>query len=301
MPNKRQLFVDLRTGIRRPAIPQRPVLSSAAAPWDGVLIEEHADASRELLDLAPMAHTIVLQLSEAVSLEWKDENGSRHRRHVYGEIDLLPAMFPFSVRSKAAGDILMVSLEPKFLHYTAHELIDPEHLEIRPHLGFADELLWTTALALKAEVEAGNPGGRCYGESLATAMAVHVVRRYAASRPKNHELRGGGLAPYQLRRAIDFIHGHMSEDLSLSDVAHAAGLSPFHFARLFKASTGLPPHRYIVQCRVERAKGLLLRPDLSIAEIASQLGFCDQSHFSAQFKRVYGITPKQFTRQAARK
>lgn len=283
-------------------MPERPILSSASSPWEGVLVEEHKDCARELLDLAPMAHLIVLQLSDAAMLEWKDtENGFRNRRHSYGEIDVVPAMFPFSMRSKAAGNILVVSLEPKFLHYTAHELIDPEHLEIMPQLGIDDDFLWAAALALKTEIATGNAGGRCYGESLAGAMAVHVVRRYATRKPKIKELHTGGLAPYQLRRAIDFIDANMSRDISLSDVSEAAGLSPFHFARLFKVSTGLPPHRYIVQCRVERAKGLLLQPNLSISEIALQLGFCDQSHFSAQFKRVYGMTPKQYMRQALRK
>src|SRR4051812_14383991 len=153
VPDRRQLFVDLRTGIRRPGVTDKPVLSSASAPWEGVLVEEHKDSAKELLDLAPTAHLIVLQLSEAVTLEWKDNGGGfRNRKHLYGEIDVVPAMFPFSMRTKASGNILVVSLEPKFLHYTAHELIDPEHLEIMPQFSIKDDLLRSAALALKMEI-----------------------------------------------------------------------------------------------------------------------------------------------------
>ncbi|HKQ40341.1 MAG TPA: helix-turn-helix transcriptional regulator, partial [Verrucomicrobiae bacterium] len=84
-------------------------------------------------------------------------------------------------------------------------------------------------------------------------------------------------------------------------LAGAAGLSPFHFARLFKRSTGLSPHQYVLRCRVERARGLLMRSKASIAEVAVEVGFCDQSHLAAHFKRVYGVSPKAFLQQVRHK
>src|SRR6185436_19413981 len=105
----------------------------------------------------------------------------------------------------------------------------------------------------------------------------------------------------QLDRAVEYLQAHLGEDISLREIAAEAGLSPYHFARLFKESTSLTPHQYLIRCRVERGKGLLQVADNSIGDVALQVGFCDQSHFSAHFKRVYGVTPREFVRRSVRK
>jgi AraC family transcriptional regulator len=208
-------------------------------------------------------------------------------------------MVPFSVRSRASGDILVVELEPAFVYRSAHELIAPERLQVAPQLGIDDSYLQAAAYALKTEMDGAYSGGRCYGESVAMAMAVHVASKYSERKPNLRDSRRG-LAPYQLRRAVEFIHAQSHRDIGLTDIAAATGLSPFHFARMFKASTGLAPHQFLVKRRLERARDLLLSSDQAISEIALEVGFCDQSHLSAHFKRLYGITPKQFIREARR-
>jgi len=95
------------------------------------------------------------------------------------------------------------------------------------------------------------------------------------------------------------MHEHLARDISLQDLAAVVRLSPFHFARMFKQSTGVTPHQYLVRCRVMRAKELLLANRHSVADVAAQVGFCDQSHLAGHFKRVVGLTPRVFVRTRA--
>jgi len=107
----------------------------------------------------------------------------------------------------------------------------------------------------------------------------------------------GGLAGWQLRRITAFMNEHAHQDLALEELAALAGLSAKHFARAFRQSTGVPPHRWLIERRIERAKKLLITGDLGLAEIAVACGFADQSHFTAAFRRGMGVTPGAFRKE----
>jgi AraC family transcriptional regulator len=204
-------------------------------------------------------------------------------------------MTPHSIRTHEIGEFLAVRLQPQFVLCAANGLIGSDGLEIATRFGVEDSLLRAGALALKAEAEAGSPGGRLYAESVGTALAVHLVRRYSMHTRSTGEVTGG-LSRIQLRGVVDFIHAHIDEEISLSVLASVAGLSPFHFTRLFKRSTGLAPHRFVIRCRVEKAKELL-QAQRPLVDIALSVGFCNQSHLAEHFKRAYGMTPKTFRQQ----
>jgi AraC family transcriptional regulator len=102
-----------------------------------------------------------------------------------------------------------------------------------------------------------------------------------------------GLRRTQLQQAIDYIHTHIDRDLSLIELASVINISPTYFASLFKQTTGIFPHQYVIQQRVERAKSMLSKTDLTIVDIAFQTGFSSQSHLNQQFKRITGMTPKE--------
>ena len=300
MPDERLLIVDLETGKTRPGVPRTPVLSSAVASWQGVFLEEHDSGPNELLDVAPQHHVIGLQFDPAVIELKNGQQGFRTVRLQPNHVAIFPAMGPFSLRATDTGRFLAVTLEPKFLFCAAHELASSDQFELTPNVPLEDSMLQAGLLALKHEAETGSPGGRLYAESVATALAVHLARHYSIHKPELR-IRSGGLAPGQLRRAVDFIQEQLAENISLNALAAAVGLSPFHFARSFKKSVGLTPHQYVIRCRIERARQLLLRADASVSDIASRVGFCDQSHLTAHFKRLYGVTPKAFVRQTRRK
>jgi len=105
---------------------------------------------------------------------------------------------------------------------------------------------------------------------------------------------GGGLPACKLRRVIEYINDNLAEDLTLAELADVAGMSPHYFSRAFKHSTGTPPHRYVTNCRVERAKRLLADDELPLVEVGFSVGFQNQSHFTTLFHKLTGVTPKAF-------
>jgi AraC family transcriptional regulator len=123
---------------------------------------------------------------------------------------------------------------------------------------------------------------------------VHLLRHLSAPR-RLERGRDGVLPRGRLRAVVGYIEEHLDGGPSLAEMAAVVGLNPYHFARQFKAATGLPPHQYVIARRVERAQHLLQAgADLSLAEVALHAGFCDQSQFSHHFKRLVGVTPGQF-------
>ena len=148
--------------------------------------------------------------------------------------------------------------------------------------------------AVDAELTVGGAGGPLAAESLANVLAVHLIRHLVA--PRRFERgRDGTLPRGRLRAVVEYIEEHLDAGSSLEELAAVARLSAYHFARQFKAATGLPPHEYVIARRVERARQFLQGGgDLSLAEVGAQAGFSDQSQFTHHFKRLVGVTPGQF-------
>jgi AraC family transcriptional regulator len=108
----------------------------------------------------------------------------------------------------------------------------------------------------------------------------------------------GGLAPATRRRVADFVESHLESPLTVGDLAAVAGLSVFHFARVFKQSAGESPHVFVLRRRIERAKRLLSQSRLPLREIAPACGFSSQSHLTARFRKLTGVTPRGYRRIA---
>ncbi len=147
-------------------------------------------------------------------------------------------------------------------------------------------------MLLLAELKSGGMMGQLYVESLTQVLVIHLLRNYwTFTQEITSENRS--LTRTQLQQAIDYIHTHLDRDLSLVELAGVVNISPTYFARLFKRAMGISPHQYVIQQRVERAKLMLSKTDLAIADIALQVGNSCQSHLTQQFKRLTGMTPKQ--------
>jgi AraC family transcriptional regulator len=173
------------------------------------------------------------------------------------------------------------------------------HVELVPHLPRRDPFRHHMALVLQAAVNAEGVTGRLYAEALANALADHFLRRYAACQ---HPAPAppSGLPPFKLRRITAHIQAHLEQALSLVDLAAVAQTSPAHFARLFKQATGRTPHQYVILCRMERAKELLTETTLPLSEVGQQIGYADQSHFTALFRQHVATTPKAYRDATAR-
>ena len=193
---------------------------------------------------------------------------------------------------------------PRVLHQVTYFYLDPHgpqfdpelhlgELDVAPRLFFLDSDLWETTAKLKGEIVKAD--GLGYAEALSTVLAHELVR--ANARPMAAESYSrGGLASWQQKRVADFIDEHLAENIPLTVLAKIARLSAFHFARAFKQSFGMPPHRYHLARRIARAKSLLSEPEQSVTEIAFRLGFHESSSFSAVFRKMTGATPSQYRR-----
>ena len=295
---RRVLLRDAVTGQTQSAVPQQPLSSSAELGWKGFLVEHHRMSCGVSADAFHLNHVLVLQLKVPIDVELEWEGRAMKSRIQPGQVTLFPAHMRFSARCSVGFEIVLVAFEQPFLARIAHEIGGLERLELLPKLGVDDPLVANLIHGLKAEVEKGADASGAYAYALASMLAIHIAQKYSRDATASRET-SGGLTRRQVSQVVDFINERFSENLTLNTLAEVAKLSPFHFARLFKQSTGITPHQYVIQVRIGKGKEMLISSGMPIAEVARQVGFCDQSHFGTHFKRAYGVTPRAFVRQAA--
>jgi len=159
----------------------------------------------------------------------------------------------------------------------------------------SDESIRAIIATLVSEVDQGMLGRDTMLDALVRQLGIHLLRSHLAiRRTASVETSRAGPVDRRLRRAIEFMHDNYSRELALEEIAGAAYLSEFHFARMFKQITGVTPHYYLANLRLERARKLLLETTLPISEIAWMVGYQSQSHFTRVFRSVTGVTPRAF-------
>lgn len=291
-----------------PANPlSKVVLSSARASWHNLVVEEHRVPSYKL-DRSSMSpwnfgldgvmyvqHVVVVNVGRPLTCHIKRDGRCRRVYHT-GTISLFPSHHTFFSRMKKDEDgfanAVFVALDPVFVNQTAASLeVDPDRVELAEQRGSTDPTLRHISMALRDGLKAGCARDPMYGEALSTALAVHLLRKYGGAGVRPGHARGG-LSREKLMCAIEYIQDQLETDLTVSGIACAVHMSPYHFTRLFKQSTGQSPYHYVIQARVKKAKELLTAGKFSIIEIAHRLGFADQSHLTRHLKHVFGVTPK---------
>jgi AraC family transcriptional regulator len=171
-------------------------------------------------------------------------------------------------------------------------------VELRSVHKFSDERLGALAAAVNAERVAGFPNGRLFLDCIEQAIAVALVNNYAIWRASPRIYRGG-LTPVRLRKVMELVQAEMDSDLSLEELAEAAGLSITHFSDMFRQSTGQSPHQFVLHRRVERAKELLRAAEMRVLDVAVACGFKSQQHFARVFRSVCGASPTQYRLEVA--
>jgi AraC family transcriptional regulator len=211
-----------------------------------------------------------------------------------GHVNVWPAGMPHAARWLGEGSWQVIEIEPGYAADVAVALGMSGPPDLRPAVGVADPVAAHLAAALALEAGDGGPQGGLVRESLGLALVGHLLGAHAGAtgRTRRPSTRGETLRPDRLRRVVDHIHARLDRDLSLAELAGVAGMDVFHFVRTFKATTGQPPHRYVVQARIARAQALLGEGNLTVSEVAMRTGFATPSHFSATFRRLTGSTPR---------
>lgn len=210
---------------------------------------------------------------------------------IHGDVEIIPWGMPGSWELEQRDSALVMSVSPRLLHAAAEESgLDARGMELRNRFHTRDVQAEHIAWALKSEMENGYPCGRLYLDSLAIALALHLMRNHSSlSRPA----RGGNgkISLGKLKQILLFIDDRLSQDLSLAEIAHVAGLSVSHCNALFRTAVGLPIHQYVLRRKVERAAWLLQESQLPISQVALQTGFAHQSHLALHMRRLLGTTP----------
>lgn len=161
-----------------------------------------------------------------------------------------------------------------------------------PRVRFADDRLWTLVRLLSEAVCDPDPSMQLYGDGLTMAIAARLF----ALPPASQAEEGGGLASWRLRRVIDYLDTALPDRVELTELAALAGLSPFHFSRAFKVSTGMAPYHWQLDARIRRAQTLLIDTQASLDQVAEATGFADAVHFGRTFRKLVGATPAAWRR-----
>jgi AraC family transcriptional regulator len=275
------------------ALNQSPAFFKRRAVWDGIKLEHFRFRAGELPEHVHQEHLVVTPLSETCNGEISTASGFRVRGYARGSTCVIPSGQAMSARLEGEAEHLALYLEPSLILRAASETTAHANVEVVERCSPSDPIISNIGRALLAELDTGAPGGRLYAESLANLLAVHLLRHYTAE-GHNAQRFAGGLTKQKLRAVMDFIGDNYERDLSLSELAGAAGMSTFHFAREFKRATGTTPHQYLIKFRVERAKSLLAGSKLSLVEVGFRAGFSHQSHFSRLFRKLTGTTPLSY-------
>jgi len=303
MPKSEILARSVATNEAVPLVqPEGVILSSSTCPWrDSFKVEHHRRPAHEQAEvILPQANVIFFsdRIKAPCPVEWRIAGGSLKQKSIQpGEIGITAKDTPIWGRCFAPSDILIISFSPRLLNAAVADAASSAKVELAALQHTRDRKMRAIGSLLERETRAGCPTGRLYGEFLGMALAAHVLRTYAVFPLETAEYRGG-LPRYRLRHVVDYIQANLSEDNSLQALADLAHVSLFHFCRSFKQSTGLSPHRYILQLRIQEAQRLLKKTTLAISDVANRLGFSDQSHFTMVFRRLVGTTPARWRADA---
>lgn len=197
-----------------------------------------------------------------------------------------------SCRLHGTFDNLFIYIPRAALDDVADAANAPRIEDLRTPEGWIDDdtVMEQTSTLLRHAMEQPSAANGLFTSHVLMALTVHVAQRYGGLQ-EGARRTTGGLAPWQARRAKDLLAANLSSPPSVSEVAKEVGLSSSHFSRAFKASIGRSPHAWLQEVRVDHAKDLLIDPEISLAAVAMESGFADQSHFTRIFGRVTGATP----------
>ncbi|MGH7074542.1 MAG: helix-turn-helix domain-containing protein [Stellaceae bacterium] len=254
-------------------------------PHDGV----HVGASQV---------TVGIYDGENFKMDWRLPDSDRMHSGTMrqGQAHLGDGRLPLWVRCAASPWFFAFAIDESFVAEVCRTMQDgASDYALQTAIGVDDPVLRQFALLARQELRQAGAGGRLFVEGLATSLTVHLLRNYGESN-KRASPYTGGLAKTQLRRVIEYIDANIASELTLPELARVAGLSAHHFGQAFKATTGRPPHQYVIEKRIHRARELLRDGRISIAEIAQTVGFSSQSHLTINFRRVIGVTPARFRR-----
>ncbi len=251
--------------------------------WDGIYVEVGENHGWAVRDLVPVGHYIALNRLPT-PFEFDALQGGQWVRQTMapGSLWIQPAGQAFSFEVTGHARWCGAIVQPAKLK----ALLGTDSA-VEPVIGLWDDTLSPAMMALCAEVLRGGSSGRRFADGMLTVIGTQLLRLFgeANSAPK------GGITGRQRRIVTDHVDAHLVDPISVADLARLVGLSEAHFARAFKQTLGMAPHRFVMERRLERGRRMLADTEDSIAHIASACGFADQAHFARAFSQTFGLSP----------
>jgi AraC family transcriptional regulator len=290
--NKSLVLNFANEGSRLQILPSKPIMSSRKVSWNNIQIEFYLHPAHEAPEHSSEQHFIVIfhkpikLIKRLIGTKVKDE------RIEVGDIVVVPAKVPHSACWYEETSFTLISIEPKFLTRIAYEFLDLDCVEILPHFAKPDPVIYEIVSQLRSQLEFEQESNQMYVDLVATFLATHLLKHYSI-RKESIKKDTSSLSQKDLRQVIDYINAHLDRNLSLTELADLVEISHYHFARLFKKSTGVSPGRYIIDRRLDRVASLLAE-DLTIDEIAQCTGFSSHSYLCRMFRKYRSVTPDRY-------
>jgi AraC family transcriptional regulator len=274
--------------------PSSRSVSSHGLNWKGFVIEGHSVEPAERPEAISEQYILGLWRSTAIG-EHADGRGSYVPYTKFpGSITFAPPGIVPKVRQRNRLELILCALEPGFVNDVEDELDRRPTTKLHYQTGFQDATLRQLMTLLGEEASQGGPSGRLYADHLAHAMAVRFLLLERTER-RRASAAVSALPRHALRRVVDRMHD-FDANLDLQTLAGECGYSRSHFLRMFRAATGVSPHRYLLQLRLEHAQELLKQGCESLIDVAAACGFSSHAHMSRAFRQLLGVTPTEYRR-----
>jgi AraC family transcriptional regulator len=281
--------------------PTLPLIWSQQTPWSGFLLERNVCHDGGAGSILFPCTELIMVVAGSICVEFRALSVDERFFARAGSVTVWPAGHELSPVSWTAehiegspAEMLRVQLDMSAFERLAPEDDPVAGLRLAQQSGIEDPSLASLMRLMEVDVAAGCPTGKLYGESLSLALAAHVAGHYSTgsieTAPRD------GLARPVLTRVLDYIGANLGRDLTITELATVANMSPHHFSLRFKRAVGVAPHQWVLRARVREAERLLRAQSMSVAEVALALGFASQTHFTDVFRRATGTTPRHYRR-----
>jgi AraC family transcriptional regulator len=268
-------------------------LSSADHPWAGYMFEETESPSVSVSRHSWHRTTLFLCTGGHGTNHWKHRGIWHDDRVRPGSLFIARADSEIQARwATNSWPTMVLQLDNSKLAHMAPDQVSAIENSLVSAMATYNDRLATLMLAMREEVREGCPSGRLFGESISLALLAHLAGKYAT--PGREDDTNSKLSPAQKRSLADYVRENMASDITVMELAMLVQMSPSHFTRVFKATFGVTPYRFVMYERIEGAKSMLASTNLSASQVAMAFGFSSQSHFVKVFRQFTGVTPKQY-------
>ena len=291
--NKPLIINHFNPESRKQVLPHAPLLSTNSLALNGINFDYFHCNGEHTPTHVNEHHVISVAFAQSGS-ERKLDGIYQQEQQNLGSFAIIPAQAEHCCVWKENLEFAIFSIQPDLLAQVAPETVNTDQIELLPTFAHSqDNLITNIGIAIKQQLELDPNNCGFYLEHLFNALSAHLVKNYCALTPlfKNYS---DGLPPYKLKQALNYINDNLDQPIKLKDIAQLLDLSQYYFCHLFKESTGIAPYKYIIRQRVEKAKGLIRKSQLSLADIAYECGFSSQSQMTQHFRRCVGVTPKVY-------